>query len=158
MITKNIVQSSVNVIRIINLKTGDIYKRFEDSSYSSEIYFGIVKGIYNNGDKTFIETIEYKKSYSSMDASIKIWGSEKDIAIFPATIEDLQVEFEGFVEKIEKEIVDKQKEITNKEKVISETKFLLSGELQKTLQTPDYKELSQAEFNALKLSQQNNQL
>jgi hypothetical protein len=151
MQTKNMIQTNVNVIRIVNLKVGDIYKRFDDSSsYSDNISFGIVKGIFNNGEKTFLETIEYKKSYSSMEASIKIWGGEKDIAIFPATIEDIQNEFDGFVEKTEKEVLDLQKQIANKKKIIEDSNFLLSGELQKTLQAPDFKEIPQKEYNQIK--------
>lgn len=66
MQTKNIVQASANVIRIVNLQKGDIYKRFDDSSYTRDVKYGIVRNVYNNGENTYIEAVEYKKSYREM--------------------------------------------------------------------------------------------
>lgn len=151
MQTKNVIQTSANVIRITNLKKGDIYKRYEDSSYSSSLYYGLVKDIKNNGEETFIEAIEYKKSYSSVDADLKIFSGSKDLAIFPATLEEVQEEFSGVVEKLEKEIKEKQKEIENKTKCIEDTNKLLSGQLANMIQSAEYKEITQAEFNQKKL-------
>jgi hypothetical protein len=151
MQTKNVIQTSANVIRITNLKKGDIYKRYEDSSYSSSLYYGLVKDIKNNGEETFIEAIEYKKSYSSVDADLKIFSGSKDLSIFPATLEEVQEEFSGVVEKLEKEIKEKQKEIENKTKCIEDTNKLLSGQLANMIQSAEYKEITQAEFNQKKL-------
>lgn len=151
MQTKNLIQTTANVIRITNLKKGDIYKRYEDSSYSSSVSYGLVKDIKNSGEETFIEAVEYKKSYSSIDADLKIFSGSKDLNIFPATLEEVTSEFSGVVEKLEKEIRDKQKEIENKQKCIEDTNKLLSGELVNMIQSAEYKEISQAEFNQRKL-------
>lgn len=152
METKNLIQTSANVIRITNLKKGDIYKRYEDSSYSSSLYYGLVKDIKNNGEETFIEAIEYKKSYSSIDADLKIFSGSKDLAIFPATLDEVQEEFGSVIQKLEKEIIEKQKEIANKTKCIEDTNKLLSGQMSKMVQSAEYKELTQAEFNQKKLA------
>ena len=148
MQTKNIVQTSANVIRITNLKSGDIYKRFDDSSYSNSTYYGIVKSIYNNGERTFIESVEYKYSYGKVEANLYIIRDDKDVAIFPATLEELQNDFEGSVRKIEKDIEDKEEEIKKLNKALEMTKKLVSGQLQQELSTPEYKELTQSEFNS----------
>lgn len=150
MQTKNIIQASANVIRITSLKVGDIYKRYEDSTYSTGVYYGIVKAIANNGENTFIEAIEYKKSYSSIDADFKVWGGEKDIAIFPATVEELTEEFGGVEKRLLKEITDKEEEIEAKKKCIAETRLLLSGELSKQLQSAEHRSMTQGEYIALK--------
>ena len=151
MQTKNLIQTSANVIRIINLKKGDIYKRYEDSTYSSGVYYGLVKDIKNNGEQTFIEAIEYKKTYSNISAELKVYRGEKDLAIFPATLDEVKDEFVSVVEKLEEEISTKKKEIADKEKCISDTNKLLSGELSKMVQSAEFKEMTQGEFNQKKL-------
>lgn len=151
MQTKNLIQTSANVIRITNLKIGDIYKRYNDSSYDSSVMYGLVKAINNNGEQTFIEAVEYKKSYSSIDANFVVFGGEKDINIFPATLEEIQDEFGKIVVKLEKEVKEKLEEIEDKKKCIAETQMLLSGELSEKLQSAEFKTLTQAEYNQLKI-------
>ena len=56
MQTKQIVQSSANVIRITKLVKGDIYKRFEQNS--DDTYFGIVTDVLNDGINTIITATE----------------------------------------------------------------------------------------------------
>jgi hypothetical protein len=150
MQTKNLIQTSANVIRVINLKVGDVYKRFDDSSYSRSTYYGIVKGINNNGEQTFLETIEYKKEYSTINADMKIYRGDEDLAIFPTTIDEIKDEFESVVKSLEKEIIKKQEEIDSKRKCIVETELLLSGELQNKLQSADFKSMTQAEYIEMK--------
>ena len=150
MQTKSLIQSSANVIRVINLKAGDIYKRYSDSSYDTSCFYGIVKRINNNGEKTFIESIEYKKSYNSISADFKVWGGDKEVDIFPTTLDEIQEEFGNVITMLEKEIEDKKKEIENKKKCIAETQLLLSGELSDKLQTAEFKEMTQGAYNALK--------
>lgn len=154
MNTKNLVQTTANVIRIVNLKKGDIYKRYEDGSYSSGLYYGLVKDIKNNGEQTFIEAVEYKKTYSSIDADLKIYSGDKDLSIFPATLDEVQKEFGSVIEKLAKEIKDKEEEISKKQKCIEDTKKLLSGELSQMIQSAEYKEMTQVEFNQRKLELQ----
>jgi len=150
MNTKNIIQTSANVVRIVNLKVGDMYKRYNDSSYDNANYYGIVRAINNDGENTFIEAIEYKKSYSTIEANFTVWRGDKDISIFPATIEEIKDEFEGVSKKIEKEISELEGKIEEKRKCLAETSMLLSGELQNTLQVVDSKSMSQAEYRTLK--------
>lgn len=151
MQTKNIVQASANVIRITNLQRGDIYKRFEDSSYDSGYKYGIVKNVYNNGDTTFIEAIEYKKSYRELTASIKIIKGAEDVAIFPTTIEEITEEFGTAETDLKKQISDKKEELEKLEVALETATKLISGQLQAELQTPSFKEMTQGEFNKKKL-------
>ena len=152
MQTKSIVQASANVIRIVNLKRGDIYKRYEESSYGSDkVHYGIVNSINNNGDETFIEATEFAVNYSKMEASMKIFSGEKDIAIFPATIEDIEAEFGRCRNGLKEEIQKKKDEIVGLERALETTERLLSGEMQRELSTPEFRELPQQEFNQKKL-------
>lgn len=158
MQTKSVVQTSANVIRITNLVKGDIYKRFDTSSYSDKVVYGIVEGIYNNGDETFIQAVEYKYSYSSLDANIKIISGTDDVSIFPASLEDLKDEFESCKLRTERDIEIKKEEIVKLEKALDTTNKLISGELQKELQSPEYKELSQEAYELKKREQEQKKL
>lgn len=152
MQTKSIVQASANVIRIVNLKQGDIYKRYEESSYGNDsVHYGIVNSINNNGDETFIEATEFKVSYSRMEATMKVFSGKKDIAIFPASVDDLQEDFGRCLANTRDEITKKKEEIIGLEKALVTTERLLSGEMQRELSTPDFKEMPQQEFNQKKL-------
>ena len=149
MQTQSIVQTSANVIRITNLKKGDIYKRFDDSSYSKSTFYGIVRNIYNNGDKTFIEATEYKYSYGDITAELYIIRGDNDVAIFPATLEEIQGEFENAERSLVKKIEEKKEETKKLEKALETTLALTSGELQKEIQTPEFKEISQVDYNQI---------
>lgn len=151
MQTQSIVQASANVIRIVNLRVGDIYKRYDDSSYSNSMYFGVVKSIDNNGEKTFIHATEYKKSYGSMTPSIYIIRGDKDVDIFPASLEDFKIEFQSVVSEAEKEIEKLQKQIKEKEQLIIDTQKLTDGTFSEVLQSPEFRELTQSEFNQKQL-------
>lgn len=151
MQTQQLVQTSANVIRIVNLKPGDLYKRYSDSSYDSSVYYGIVKSIDNNGEQTFIHAIEYKKSYSTISADMYIIRGDKDVALFPATIADIEAEFGNVVRSCEKDIETLKKQITDKERIIEDATALLNGTLALSLQTPEYREITQAEYAQKKL-------
>lgn len=152
MQTQSIVQASANVIRIVNLRVGDIYKRYNDSSYDSSMFYGIVKSIDNNGEKTFIHAVEYKKSYGAMTASMYVIRGDKDVDIFPATLEDFKTEFQSVLTETEKEIEKLEKQITEKKQVIKDTQALVDGTFCTVLQTPEFKELTQNDFDQKRLA------
>ena len=147
MQTKSIVQSSANVIRIVNLQQGDLYKRFDDSSYSKQTFYGIVQNIYNDGEKTFIESVEYKTNYGDIEASIYVIRGDADVSIFPATLEEVETEFARCEQNTVKKIKEKEEEIIKLNKVLQTTKDLVSGQLQAKLQQATFKTVTQAEYN-----------
>ena len=149
MQTKSIVQASANVIRVTNLPRGDIYKRFNDSSYSKDVKLGIVRNIYNDGESTYVEAVKYKKSYRDLEASIYVIRGDNDVSIFSATIEEIQEEFSDADAEagIIKSIADKSEEVRKLEQALETTQQLINGKLQQKPQTPTFKEVTQAEFN-----------
>lgn len=149
MQTKSIVQTSANVIRITNLGIGDLYKRFDDSSYSRSTYYGIVRNIYNDGEKTYVEATEYKYSYGDISAELYVIRGDLDVSIFPANIEEIEKEFANAKSSLAKKINEKHEEIAKLEKALSTTEALLSGTLQAELRTPIFKEMTQAEYNEI---------
>lgn len=131
-----------------------MYKRFDTSSYSDKIIYGVVEGIYNNGEKTFVQSIEYKYSYSTIEANIKVISDKEDVAIFPADLSEIQEEFSRCEQTTVKQIEDKKAELEKLEKALDTTRQLISGELQKELQKPEYLEISQTDFNLKRKEQE----
>lgn len=149
MNTKQIVQSSANVIRITNVSVGDVYKRF-DESYDDRTYYGIVKAIHNDGDKTIIESTEYCYKYSDLSIDHKVIKGEKDYIIFPSSPDELSMELEKARKSKQREIEDAHEKINKNEKIIKEIDGLVSGETQKTLKAMNYKEITQEQFEERK--------
>jgi len=145
MQTKQIVQASANVIRITNIQKGNIYKRFDESG--DYTYYGIVTEVLNDGNNAIISATEYRKSYSSMNVENKVIRGDKEYVIFPATLDDFQIEFQSVIDSKEKEIENSRKSISEAEKTIETTRKLLSGELQKELSVPMFKEMPQVDFD-----------
>ena len=152
MQTKSIIQANANVIRIVNLKKGDIYKRIDDSSSynSDELKYGVIQQVYNDGEKTFIESIEYTKSYGEIKAEVEIFTGTKDISIYPVELSEIEKHFANAMKLLEDNLEEKKKEVYQIEKSIKSGKQFISGELSKKLSVVKYKELSQSEYEKQK--------
>lgn len=150
MITKQAIQSSANVVRITSVSAGDVYKRFDDS-YEDRVYYGLVKAVHNDGEKTIIESTEYCYRYSSLDVSHKIINGTKDYIIFPSSPEELNLELAKARKEQVRKMEKAEEEIIESSKLIEEIDGLISGETQKGLKAMSYKELSQADFDKKKL-------
>lgn len=147
---KQAIQSSANVIRITNISTGDVYKRF-DPSYDDKVHYGVVRNVHNDGEKAIVEAVEYTKSWNGVDIAIKVIRGEKDYTLFPAEPEELNVELESVVASKQKAIADKGREIAKLNAEIEELEGIISGAVVRSLKAADYKELTQAAYNTKKL-------
>lgn len=150
MQTKSIVQANANVIRVVNLKKGDVYKRIEETYSEPQIKFGVITGVYNDGEKTFIEALEYKKEWRDVSAEVKVFGGDKDVSIYPTTVEEIAEHFETAVKSLEKDLSDKKKEVVKLESSIENAREFINGEMAKKLTTVDFKEISQGDYNEQK--------
>lgn len=146
MITKQAIQSTANVIRITSVSAGDVYKRFSDSDYDDKVYYGVVKAVHNDGEKTIIEAVEYCYKYSDISVDYRVIGGTKDITIFPSSPEELNLELEKARKSQLKKIEDAKEQIEKSTNLISEIDGLVSGETQKQLKAMSYKELTQSQY------------
>lgn len=152
MQTKTLIQAQANVLKVTSLRKGDVVKMIEEKySNDYEIYYGVVVELLNSGEKTFIQFLRYKKEYSSVDVDLKLFSGEKEIALFPATIEELKEHFGSCIKEIANKIKDKKEELAKLEKTFNEAKLLESGELQKQLTECSYKEITQQDYDKQKL-------
>lgn len=146
MKTQQAIQSTANVIRITSVSAGDVYKRFADTEYDDKVYYGVVKAVHDDGEKTIIEAVEYCYKYSGISVDFKVIGGTKDVTIFPSTPEELNLELEKARKAQVKKIQEAEDEIEISKRLIDEIDGLISGETQKNLQSMSYKELTQSEY------------
>lgn len=149
MQTKQAIQTSANVIRITTITPGDVYKRF-DESYDDRVYYGVVKNVHNDGEKTIIEAVEYSYRYSSLEIAYKIMRGEKDYILFPSSPEELNLDLERARKEKIKKIEEHKKGIDENEKIIKEIDGFISGDTLKDLKKMSYKEVTQADYEAKK--------
>lgn len=128
------------------MKRGDVYKRIDDTSYSDKVRFGVVVHLYNNGEKTYIEAIEYKVGYGDIDAERKVISGDADVSIFPATVGEVEEHFVNALNSIERKIVEKRDETARLERTLEMAKEFVSGELTKKLTEPEFEEMTQREY------------
>lgn len=150
MKTQNIIQSSANVIRLVNLKRGDVFKSVKSDNYDNGITYNIVTNLYNDGENTFIEVVQYEKSYSSVNAKMRVFSGANDISIFPAEVEEVEEYFANALESIEEDIEKKKKELASQIQSFEKAKKFTSGELSKQIQSAEFKELTQEDYQAEK--------
>lgn len=151
MMTKNLIQAAANVVKITRLSKGDCVKLIEDSSYSSpEIYYGVVIDLLNEGEKCFVQILRYKKSYSAIDCDIRTYSGDKDITLFPCTVEELYEHFNEAISVIRRDIISAEKTLNDKKLGLQRAEEFVSGQSSRKLQSSSFKEVTQEEYLKLK--------
>lgn len=151
MITKNLIQAAANVVKITRLSKGDCIKLIEDESYSTPtIYYGVVIDLLNEGEKCYIQVLRYKKSYSAIDCDIKTYSGDKDVTLFPCTVEELEEHFKDAIGAIKREIANIEKNLNDKKLGLQRAEEFVSQETSKKLQSASFKEVTQEEYLKLK--------
>ena len=147
METKSLVQANVNVIRIVNLKVGDVFKKVRDDSYGNEVVYGVVVDLMNDGVNTFIEVIEYAKNYDEMKGEIKVYSGKKDVAVFPTKVDEVREHFGSVIKSLEEGVEKDKKKLSDDIKAIEKAKEFMTGELSKKLSEIEFEEMSQKKFD-----------
>lgn len=113
MQTETLIRASAQVARITELHAGDVYKRLDTSGYAGSeatVIFGIVTDVMSNGEDAAFTATEITKNY--MGASVrelKTFTMSHNIAIFPATPEEIQQRFAEIREEMQRKVVEAQK-------------------------------------------------
>jgi hypothetical protein len=89
MQTKNLIQSTANIIKITNLKKGDVIKQIDKDYSSHTIYYGVVVDLLSSGERSFITILRYENRYNDLRAEIKTYGGDEDLNLFPAQPDEI---------------------------------------------------------------------
>lgn len=146
MITKSLIQAASNVVKITRLAKGDCVKLVEDKYSEPEIYYGVVIDLLNEGEKCFVQILRYKKNYSAIDCDIKTYSGDKDVTIFPCTVDELEEHFRDAIKSIERDILSAEKSLNDKKLGLQKAKDFVSQETGRKLQNASFKEITQEEY------------
>ncbi len=155
MLTKNIIQTVANVIKITSLKKGDVVKMLDKTYSSIETKYAVIIDLLNDGENTFIQLLQYNVSYSEIKAEIKTYKGSDDLSLFPTTKDEVEEYFSRAVESVDDKIEEKKVELQKLIEANQKAKQFISGELSKTLTEVEYKEQTQDQYNQIKVDKEN---
>lgn len=139
MDTKTLVQATANVVRIINLKVGDVYKRVHKpyAGAKSELRFGVVTSIMHNGESAAITSIEVEVSYSAVTMHQKLFDTDTEVDIFEADPSEVREHFAKAEEAARKRIKDQIQAVSQAEQQLADILYLRNRADRNALSAPE---------------------
>ena len=111
MEAKTLIQGSAQLLTIVNLKRGDVYKRYVKEFSEARLYFGVVLDVMFNGQDAAIHALEFDSNYSSATISRKVFGNDSELAIFPADPSEFQIALSEIREVADRAVQSKEREL-----------------------------------------------
>lgn len=140
MKTVNLVRASAEIITVISLKKGDVYKRLEKNYSGYSVHFGVVTDVLHNGEQAAITSLEYASEYNSTSlAKVKVFGTEDDIQVFYATPEEFRTHLGDLERDYASKIKKAKKELVEMEEVMSKVQQLKTDNELRELNSPETK-------------------
>ena len=100
-----LIQPAAEVVAIASLKTGDVYKRLvKKYTDQYEMRFGIVRSVVHNGEDVAFTALEFEKGYGDITVELKTFGTASDIAVFPASPDEVRSQFTTMFEAAAKKV------------------------------------------------------
>lgn len=86
-----LIQTNADIITVLTVKRGDIYKRLDEPSYgSAKLLFGVVTDVLANGERSTVTALEVTAGYNSVEVTEKVFAGEGDVQLYPAALEDFE--------------------------------------------------------------------
>jgi hypothetical protein len=109
MQVSSIIQPAATVIRVTEVKPGDVYQRLVKATYSGDkdkVVFGMVMSVLVNGEDAAITAIEFTPPMYAgfIEPEVKVFSGGTDVALFPATVEEWDTHMRGAISKQAKEV------------------------------------------------------
>lgn len=132
------VQATADIVRVVSLKPGDVYKRLSDTDYGSpKMHYGIVTSVLNNGTKTAVTAVEYEAGYGTVAATAKVFTDRTEVALFPATPEEVSVHVRDLFDSAERGVQTAERELHNKREALAHAVRAVEMFEAKTLTAPE---------------------
>lgn len=134
MRTATLVQATADVVTVVSLKTGDVYKRLEKNYASQyEVKFGVVQDVMHNGEDAVVTAMEFTASYSGVEPAFKVFGTDSDLKLFAAQPDEVRQHFVEITEASRQAVLKAEDELTKKRELAGRVHELIqrvsSGEL-----------------------------
>ncbi|HET8661094.1 MAG TPA: hypothetical protein VFM55_19115 [Micromonosporaceae bacterium] len=123
MQTSTLIQASADVVRIVSLKTGDVYKRLNDrTNYGTAVEptlrFGVVTDVLNNGTDAAITAIEFDATYNDAKPEVKVFRTGTDVALFAAKPDEVIAHLDQVTASARRAVEEANKELGKKRAVL----------------------------------------
>ena len=112
-----IAKAEGQIIRVVGLSEGDVYKRLVKKSYGDdvEVRFGIVTGVLTDGEQLAVTGLEIEASYSAVAFQSVAFNGSTEVAILPATPEEYSQNYSQWIQRqaqaVEKAHVEYEKQL-----------------------------------------------
>lgn len=146
MQTKTLIQSSVNILRITELTKGCTVKVIKKDYNDNKMFYGIVTDLLNSGEKSFIEILLFEKSYSDLKGKVEIYEGSTDIALFAATVEEIESSLRDILVSLQRQINKDEQELRSKKEAYEKAEQFVSGSMQKQLQSTSFEEVTTEQY------------
>lgn len=131
------VQATADVVRVVSLKPGDVYKRLTDEyGGTAKMHLGVVTGVLNNGERSAVTAVEYEPSYGSMTAHARTFSDKTDVALFPATPEEVRVHVRDLLDSAERGVKDAERALYDRREALTHAHRVVEMFEAKTLTAP----------------------
>lgn len=123
METSTLIQASADVVRIVTLRTGDVYKRLlHKTPYGRDLEeptlrFGVVTDVINNGSDAAITALEFDTGYSGVAPEIKVFRGGSDVAPFAATPAEVTAALSEVAKFAQRAVEDAERELAKRRDV-----------------------------------------
>ena len=146
MQTKTLIQAQANILRITELKKGNVVKVIDTSYSDKKINFGVVTDLLNEGEKSFIQILLFEQSYNNVTGKIKVYEGNDDIPLFPATVEEVQEHMTEALTGLQKGIIKDEEDLRKKKQVYKTAKDFVSGQTAKKLTEAGFEEITTSQY------------
>lgn len=138
MKTATLVQATADIITVVNLKTGDVYKRLvKDYSDKYVVQIGVVRDVMHNGEDAVITALEFEASYSSVEPKMQTFGTDTDLRLFAAEPEEVRAHFEEILDKAQRMVRTSEEELAKKQALLETVRRVTTEESARALTAPE---------------------
>lgn len=136
------VQATADIVRVVSLKPGDVYKRLAESHGEPKMSLGIVTAVLNNGERTAITAVEYEATYAGVQAVVKTLTDKTEVAIFPATPDEVSAHVTDLLNSAERAVQTAERDLLTRREALAQAHRVVEMFEGKTLTAPQTEAVS----------------
>lgn len=148
MRTETLIKDSAQVIRIVELSAGDVYKRLVKETYGEtwKIKIGIVQDVISNGERAALTALEFDTGYNTATPKIEVFADESDLHLFTATPAEVESHFTDVRDAARRAVESAQDSLDKAEKIFASVEEAAQIALSAPKVTRDLRADAQAEI------------